>query len=234
MRSFAIVAPRAQARKEGRKLAESCGFLYDALKPEFILCIGGDGTLLRSEHQYPGAPKLLVRDSQIGKKYPDHTLDHALKMLHAGKYELEQVLKLQAIVSHAGSSARLIGLNDIILRNQNLAKAIRFSVHVDKRLISREIIGDGIVIATPFGSSAYYHSITKSLFKKGIGLAFNNTTEVFSPIVLPASATITLTILRGPAAIAADNRTIRMVLQEGDRLVVRKAEKPALILHPRP
>jgi NAD+ kinase len=86
------------------------------------------------------------------------------------------------------------------------------------------------VAATPFGSSAYYRSITHSLFQVGIGLAFNNSTEPVDHMVLREDSLIEVTILRGPAIVAVDNNPERVSLLEGDTFLVRKSSEPARIL----
>ena len=66
------------------------------------------------------------------------------------------------------------------------------------------------------GSTAYYRSITHSIFRTGIGLAFNNSTELVNHLVLPEKSLITVEILRGPGELVADNIPESIPLNEGD------------------
>ena len=61
--------------------------------------------------------------------------------------------------------------------------------HSPERTIyeAEKVIGDGLLVATPFGSSGYYRSITGGLFESGIGVAFNN---VHKPADAPRSITL--------------------------------------------
>jgi NAD+ kinase len=213
-----------------RARAERLGFVHDERRPEFVISCGGDGTLLRAERQYPGLPKLPVKSSRLGRKYTDHSLSEALSALGADRHRIERFLKLEAVVRHHGRSVRHLALNDVIIRNQNLAKAIRFTVSVGGRDLCGELIGDGIVIATPFGSTAYYHSITRKTFQRGIGIALNNTANEVQPMVVGDSAVVKIRVIRGPAAVAADNYPLRSRLDDGDSVIVRRAARKAIIL----
>ena len=80
-----------------------------------------------------------------------------------------------------------------------------------------------IIVATPFGSTGYYRSITDSFFEIGIGLAFNNSTEQVDHVVLSDESEIKLKIVRGPAIVYTDNQEKTSTLAEGDEVVIRKA-----------
>jgi NAD+ kinase len=194
--------------------------------PEVVLAHGGDGTLLGAERDFPGVPKLALRNSSTCKKCLDHENKVILRKLAEGSLSATPLLKLET--SFDGKT--LFALNDIVLHNEILTSAIRFQVGIDGENHSGEVVGDGFVIATPFGSSAYYRSITHSIFQVGIGLAFNNSTEQVDHLVLHEDSVFSATILRGPAQVAADNDPNWISLQDGDEFSVRKADQPARIL----
>jgi NAD kinase len=128
----------------------------------------------------------------------------------------------------------LIAINEIIVHNSNPRKAIRYTVHVDDKQIGNEIIGDGIVVATPsFGSTGYYRSITDSFFEVGIGLAFNNSIEQSDHMVLRDNRVIKLNLVRGPADVYADNQESSIELCENESVTIRKSEDTAKIVVPR-
>lgn len=206
------------------------GFVYDAKKPEFVVSLGGDGTYLYAERQYPSVPKLLVRDSSICNKCGEDVLDRIISKLKNSQYTIKECIKLDAFVNgkHALSCA-----NDFILRNKRLTQAIRFSLAVDQRQIDDEMIGDGLVIATPYGSTAYYYSITKQHFKYGIGIAFNNLTRRMMSLVVGEDAAITIRMIREDAELAADNDKRVVAVREGDIIRVQRKKETAriIILH---
>jgi NAD+ kinase len=212
------------------------GLILDGQDPEVVISLGGDGTLLMAERQYPGIPKLPMRFSETSRKIKDHKADILLDALVGGELVESEQLKLTAILGEQ----RLLALNDIIFHNEVFTSAVRYRVEINAQNQGGDIIGDGLVVATPFGSTAYYRSITHSIFQVGIGLAFNNSTEPVDHLVLADDSVIQVIVKRGPALVAADNDPNWIHLHEEDCVLVQKAEQPALILslsvpiHPQP
>jgi len=127
-------------------------------------------------------------------------------------------------------TSRLHALNDVNFHNEMITSAVRYRVEINGQPHSSEIIGDGLIVATPFGSTAYYRSITHSIFQVGIGLAFNNSTEPVDHLVLNENARIQVQVVRGPALVAVDNDPGWIHLGEGDTVEVHKAQESATIL----
>ena len=123
----------------------------------------------------------------------------------------------------------LTALNDVFLHNADFASALRYRVKIDGELYANEVAGDGVCLATPHGSSAYYRSITHSLFRTGIGLAFSNSTEEVDHLVLDENSSVEVTITRGPGILLADNSPERITVNEGDTVVFSKSEEYAQV-----
>ncbi len=225
MKRIAIVSKDKAACQLCRKHVKEYGFVYDAKKPDLVITYGGDGTLLHAERVYPGVPKLPLRASPTCKKCHDHEMTHALELLKNGTFHTSEHKKLEAKVGND----TLLGLNDIIIRNKGVEHAIRFDVFIDKKKVFEHLIGDGLVVATPFGSTAYYHSITKDTVENGLGLALNNVTVEQEPLLLAEDVKIEVRILRGPAELAADNLKYRRALREGERIRVKAAKKTSIL-----
>ena len=205
-------------------LVKSFGLEITDKNPEVIFSYGGDGTLIESEFAFPGIPKLLLRGSKICKRCSPLSNEEILKRLAAGQYETEKRIKLEAVVK----GEIIAGVNDIVVRNQDHRHAMRYHLWLNNRQIDNmenEIIGDGIVVATPFGSTGYYRSITDSFFELGIGLAFNNSTEQVDHMVLPETSEIKLQIVRGPAIVYADNQDKGILVAEGDEVKIKKSKQ---------
>jgi NAD+ kinase len=207
-------------------LLGSFGLVRDDAHPETVISVGGDGTLLQAERIYPGIPKLPLRSSETSRKTHDLKAESLLEMLVKGELVEVPQMKLEA----SWGDHRILALNDIIFHNTIVTSAVRYRVEVNGFNHSGDIIGDGMTVATPFGSTAYYRSITHSIFQVGIGLAFNNSTEPVDHLVLSEDATIRVSVVRGPALVAADNNPDWFHLGEGDGVTIRKAALPAKIL----
>lgn len=224
--SFYAYAKTPEKAAAIREKVEDWGFRYDHAAPDCIITFGGDGMLLQAERERPGIPKLPVRDSLICYKCQDQSLDEMLALIQAGKVGIVSLPKLAAI--HPGG--RLLAVNDIVVRNEHPTQAIRFALWVDGDRCHDNLIGDGIVAATPFGSTGYYRSITRKCFSEGIGIAFNNITEPHPPLHLPKTAKVVLELTRGCAQLAADNHPEVYRLAVGDRLQLHQAASAAYLL----
>ncbi|MDE2001422.1 MAG: NAD(+)/NADH kinase [Patescibacteria group bacterium] len=209
-------------------LVRELGFEIATGDPEFVITYGGDGGLMRAEGKYPGVPKILLKDSAICKKCSPLPNDEILRRIKERKFTIDELEKLE-VTAHGKV---LYAVNDVVIHNQDTRHAMRYQIAINGKAAGGTIIGDGIVAATPFGSTAYYRSITDSFFEVGIGLAFNNSTEQSDHMVLKADSVITLTVVRGPAMAYADNQEEELVLAEGDSAVIRKSAQKARIVVP--
>lgn len=198
----------------------------DPRTAETIIAYGGDGTLIGSEHTYPGIKKIGLRDNRVCSKCARHADRDVLSRLARGQAPASELAKLVVSVR----DKKLWGLNDVLLRNSDIRSAVRFSVHVNDEPVTDEIIGDGLVASTPFGSSAYFRSISNTTFREGIGLAFNNCTDFGNHMVLLPSDRVTVAIVRGPAHVTTDNNPEIITVDEGDRLEISRSSETARIL----
>lgn len=210
------------------KLVEEAGFDVVEVNPEYVVTYGGDGTLMRAEEIFPGIPKIVLRDSAICKKCSKLSNEEVLRAVKNNQFHIEEQIKLSVVFK----GKELIGFNDITVHNADARRGIRYRVSIDDVFMEKEIIGDGIVVATPFGSTAYYRSITDSYFEVGIGLAFNNSTEQADHIVIKDDSVIELVVTRGPVTVYADNKNETLELKEGDSVVVKKSNQIGRIVIP--
>jgi len=220
-------------------VAES-GFAVVAKNPDFVASFGGDGTVMHCEAKYPGIPKIVLRNSHVCKICSPFENAEVLQKIAAGKYKLEEFWKIEGkVVVKIGNKTvnktngkKLTALNDITIHNGDPRHAIRYKFFVNGKQIGGEIIGDGVVVATPFGSTGYYRSITDSFFEVGLGLAFNNSTEQADHMVLRENSKVEIEITRGPAVAFADNQEEKITLQIGDKITVEKSSEVARIVRP--
>jgi len=209
-------------------LVKKAGFKIVKKNPDFIISYGGDGTLMQSEHEFPGIPKIILKGSLICKKASCHGNEVVLAKVKRGDYETIEYFKLEAV----SGDKKITAVNDVVLHNKNARHAIRYRVWINGKEIRKDVIGDGAIIATPFGSTAYYRSITGSFFELGIGLAFNNSTEQFDHMVLKEDSQIKIKIIRGPAVIYGDNQEESMELLIDEEVVIKKTKKSMKVICP--
>lgn len=196
-------------------------------EPGLVISYGGDGSLLGAEREFPGVPKLPVRDGRTSRKCTQHSERQLLEAFLDGDLSERKLSKLEA---RADSGDTLYGLNDVLVNKSNIASGVRYRLWLDDDLYAdHQIVGDGIVVSTPFGSTGYYRSITHSLFRIGIGIAFNNSTEPLDHLVVPGDTSIRVEIIRGPAVLLADNSPARIELRKGDSATINRAKHSAVI-----
>ncbi|MEK7616523.1 MAG: hypothetical protein AAB414_00520 [Patescibacteria group bacterium] len=208
-------------------IVENQGFEIVTSDAEVVISFGGDGTLLSSEREYPSVPKLPIRNSQFCNKCSNHEDKKVLKDLLENKLILKEYSKLHTKFVDQDFYA----LNDFIIRNQHPIHTIRFMVTTDhsKRSEGPLLIGDGIVLSTPFGSTGYFKSVTGESFSEGFGLAFNNTTEKTRPIYLNEKDSVEFKLVRGHANLSFDNNPDIFNISEGTVVTFDLSEKFAKI-----
>jgi NAD+ kinase len=203
-------------------LLKNEGFEVVDVNPDFVVCFGGDGTVLFGERSFPGIPKLVVKTSRVCRRYgyAPHELYGVLGKILEGDFELVEEMKL---VGKAGDR-RVVGLNEVQVHLKLPYSAIRFGVLVDGEEFG-DLIGDGVVVATPFGSTGYYVATGGEPFEKGIGISFNNLHwRNVQSFVVPEDSVVELSISRGPAWFLADNYERFVELNAGDSATIKKAE----------
>ena len=209
-----------------QKRLERRGFELVSEEPDLIIAYGGDGTLIGAERLYPGVLKLAIRSDQSCIKCPAHEDEVVLRRLEEGALDEQRLMKIQ--VEHGDQ--KLIAMNDIIIRNTDPLSAVRFVVSLNSQPVTEEMIGDGLVACTPFGSTAYFRSITRMVIRVGIGLAFNNCTDLLSHLVFAEHEVVDVDIARGPGLLGADNDPHNIALESGDHLRIGRCDEVARIL----
>jgi NAD+ kinase len=207
--------------------------------PDAVVTFGGDGTLLAAERLWPGVPKVPLRNSRRGVRCIDDPPADVLSRLAKGTLVPRQYLKLECEVAFASGSRdpeRLLAVNEFSVHMGRVNSSVRFRMSFDGRPYQSgrdgEIIGDGFVISTPFGSTAYFNQITRGEFWNGIGVAFMYTNQQTNHLVVPETTVVRATITRGPAVLAHDSAPEFIDLAAGDTLTVQRAEEHATLLMP--
>ncbi len=128
------------------------------MQADVVVTVGGDGTMLHSARQMLGAPRPLlgINTGQLGfltlVEYDE--LDKLLR-LPAGEYEVEERTMLRA--DYWGDNNRtqtMLALNDVVLFKSEIEKSISLDIYCDEVMVSG-FRGDGVIFATPTGSTAY-------------------------------------------------------------------------------
>jgi NAD+ kinase len=143
--------------------AETTGEAAFPVGLDLIVALGGDGTLLRAaglglEHE---VPVLGVNLGRLGflTEVEAHDLTAALDLVLAGQYTVERRMTLDAaVVTADGARVELpSAVNDVVLEKTAKHRLAGVAVSIDGRLFAR-YAADGLIVATPTGSTAYSFS----------------------------------------------------------------------------
>ena len=132
---------------------------------DLLACIGGDGTFLSFIHKcrFPKAPVIGINTGHLGffqEASPDN-VEQTIDEIESGKYTIQNIRPVEArIVTNRNEFLR-IGLNEVLVRGQ-YSHVSQFSVTIDDTKI-QDFSGDGILISTPVGSTAYNYSLDGAL-----------------------------------------------------------------------
>jgi NAD+ kinase len=163
-----------------RRLAgklEARGFtVADGFDPaaELIVCIGGDGALLRmlAEHGFPHQPIVGINTGHLGffQELDTKDIDAFIAAYSAGKYREQTYRTVSAEIKgdFPERRVRIRALNDIVIRGA-ASHLAHLNIYIGDSLVER-YCGDGIVISTPAGSTAYNYSLGGSIVDPRIEL----------------------------------------------------------------
>ncbi len=223
-----VICRDKTAKKRIEQKLTGASFILDKEHPEIIFVYGGDGSLVCSERLYPGIPKVALRGSPTSKThfYEKSLLDTIIKKIKQKNYTIKQYTKLTA--KH--KTTTLEALNEIQIHNKNPTTALRFNISINSKLIHKNIIADGALAATPFGSTAYYYSTGGEPFDKGIGIGFNNPHQRIKNYTVPEDSAITIEIIRGDALLICDNDQKMIPMKPKEKITIKKSADIARFL----
>jgi NAD+ kinase len=213
----------------------------DDARLDALLTFGGDGTLLRGARLLADRQTCIlgVNLGRVGflTTATLGTLSHALDALVAGDYTVDRRQALLAEIAGATGAVRhsQTALNDVAIHKGGVARVIRVNVLIDGDNVG-PYSADGIIVATPTGSTAYSLSAGGPIVVPGVEAmvvtAICAHTLAVRPLVVPASFTIVIEPMEGWAEdllVSFDGQT-GTTLVAGERVTVRRAEHPVCLV----
>jgi NAD+ kinase len=206
-----------------------------------VLSLGGDGTLLRTARNLNGArtPILGVNLGRVGflTTASAQSLEPALEALVRGSYVTEARLALlPAIVDAAGKSkAEPLVLNDAVVHKGGVARVVALRLAVDGEDVG-QYAADGMIVATPTGSTAYSLSaggpIVLPTVDAIVVTAICPHTVAVRPFVVPGTAVVSVEPVPPwtEQVLVSFDGQVGTTIHPGERLSVRRAEHPVLLV----
>lgn len=138
---------------------------------ELNICIGGDGAFLRAIHRnkFPETPFIGINTGHLGffQEVSPSNLDDFLKKYVNKEYKVEEIYLVEAEVCTKNKCFTLTGINEIVIKGIK-SKVVHLTMFIDGNHLQK-FSGDGIIISTPAGSTAYNFSSGGSIIYPSIG-----------------------------------------------------------------
>lgn len=151
--------PRAEVIERGiASFADRHGIEIGLHRPDLVVSLGGDGTMLRGAQEAHRSDALLlgVNLGTLGylTEIDAAEVTGALEQVVAGSYRVEERMMLSCSSSDRHGDEPAVGLNEVLIERALRNKLVRLSVRVgDEQLAT--FGADGVIVATPTGSTAY-------------------------------------------------------------------------------
>ena len=173
-----------------------------ATDTDLILSFGGDGTILNTAHEVGSheTPILGVNLGYLGflTHVDFQNFFDAIEQVDAGNYVTEKRLALSASFAGASQNNIFWALNEFTLQRQGDTGLLSVEVHIDGEFLNT-YWADGLIIATPTGSTAYSLALGGPIMTPGSGTVLITPMAPHSltvrPIVIPDSAVVSLRVL---------------------------------------
>ena len=201
-------------------------------KIDFIICLGGDGTILWVSNLFPNAvpPVLSFSMGSLGflTAFEEDSFPRAIDDVVRGDFFFTPRSRLAAcVVDGDGNEEKLryVCLNEVVVDRGASAALVDLDVNIDGNPMTK-VLADGVMISTPTGSTAYALAAGGSMVHPGVsGVLFVPIcphTLSFRPLVLPDTSVLTITVphtARNEPVASFDGKRQR-TLRRGESLVV--------------
>jgi NAD+ kinase len=209
--------------------------IFEGVDLDALITFGGDGTLLRGARLL-GARETPILGINLGRvgfltTATRPTLDPALDALVGGRYVIERRQALQAEIKDGAGNGRVLqmAMNDVAVHKGGVARVIRVNVFIQGENVG-PYSADGLIVATPTGSTAYSLSAGGPIVVPGVEAMVVTPiaahTLAVRPLVVPSSYRIVIEPMAGwseDLLVSFDGQT-GTTLAPGESVDVRRAD----------
>jgi NAD+ kinase len=234
-----VIALQDAAPTLGARAVQEAAIVAEA---DLIIAVGGDGTMLHAAALTGSGkvPLLGVNRGRLGflaDISPAEMLEN-LEQILDGNYSRETRLLLEAKITASDGSQRFaVALNDIVLQRRETGRMVDVETRIADRYVNTHA-GDGLIVATPTGSTAYALScggpIIEPLLDAVVIVPICPHTLGDRPIVIPANLEIEVRLLPRhdtKAEVSVDGHSLGQ-LEPDDRLLISESASRIMLIHP--
>jgi len=213
-----VASPTADAEAAAATLKKTYGDT-DPADADVLVALGGDGLMLQALHQFMGTGKPIygMNKGSVGFLMNEFEEDGLWERLSAARRSVVHPL-LMVAEDVRGATHRAYAINEVSMLRQTHQSA-KLTISVDRKVQLAELIADGVLIATPTGSTAYNLSVNGPILPLNAPLIALTPISAFRPrrwrgALLPDHACITIDVTEPelrPVSAVADRREVRDV-----------------------
>ncbi len=188
---------------------------------DIIVALGGDGFMLETLHKNRerGVPIYGMNRGTIGFLMNSYDEDDLLQRIEDADVTTLYPLRMEAR-RQSGEQLELLAINEVSMLRQT-HQAAKLRIYVDEIARVQEMVCDGVLVATPAGSTAYNLSAHGPILPLDAGVLALTPISAFRPrrwrgALLPRNATVRLEVLdhaKRPVSCAADSNEVRDVVE---------------------
>ena len=235
---IAFIASEAPAARRALKRMATLYGNAELAKADVVVALGGDGHMLQTMHKMVSLriPVYGMNRGTVGFLMNDYAEANLRQRLEAAELTTIHPLRMSTMDAD-GKKHSGIAFNEVSLLRQR-HQAAKITIAVDGKTRIEELICDGLLVATPVGSTAYNLSAHGPILPIGSPLLALTPISAFRPrrwrgAILPRNAKVTLTIrdaTKRPVAAVADHLEVRYVqsveIQEDKKKIVKMLFDP--------
>jgi NAD+ kinase len=200
-----------------------------------IFVLGGDGTFLSAVRWIGNSdiPVLGIKFGEVGflAEISEENLLSNVEMILAGKYSLKSRMRFDVQVNREGQTiARETVLNDVVINKGALARLAHIDTYIDENYLTT-YSGDGLIIATPTGSTAYSLAAGGPVIHPEVpGIIMTPIcphTLTNRPLILPENVSIKIKLEQGSSDMMLTfDGQVGLEINGRDEILVKKARQP--------
>ena len=237
-----VIEPLEQLRAHLTKAGATLLASEEIDSADLVIAIGGDGTMIYASRlsRESGTPILGINRGRLGflaDVTPEEMLTSVDNVLQ-GNYTTDSRLLLKAcLLRSSGETETAFALNDVVLQRRETGRMVDFETRIAGQYVNTHS-GDGLVIATPTGSTAYALScggpIIEPQLDAVVVVPICPHTLTDRPIVIAADRSIEVSLLQRDdtkAEITVDGFSVGDI-RPGDKLQISAANNRVTLVHP--
>ncbi len=212
------------------------GTLDDGI--DVVVAIGGDGTILRVAREFESlqVPILGIKIGRLGFLAEARSDETVARRLREGRYVVQRRMRIRARIEGADGGPEFSALNDVVVHGSGFSRMVDLEIRVDGQRM-REYAADGVIAATPTGSTAYSLSaggpVVEPTVRAILMTPLNPHTMSIRPLVLDPGQRVRIVPQGGrtPVVMTVDGQ-VGVELAPGTGVEVARHERDTLLMVP--